>query len=674
MAKRRSSRGDIDPKDKKKVTKEGLSHALGMFRFILPYKWFFIIGMIFLLLSTSTTLLFPYFLGELVDSAKPSTAVERQMSDLEKRVMLGEDIEAADLEQLLEAEAADTKRANDRLEALRTQIAGGDQPSAEELKQAFEGTSQLAQIPEKDINQTALILVVILAFQGLFSFLRIYLFAQVSEKAMADIRGALYKKLITLPIFFFEQHRVGELTSRLASDVTQLQDMISVSLAEFLRQILTLIVGIVVLVFVISGKLTLFMVATFPIIIIAALIFGRFIRKLSKAAQDRLADSNTIVEETFQSISAVKAFANEPFEIKRYRQSLNAVVQTALKAAGFRGTFVSFIFVALFGGIILVIWKGAHMINSGELEIGQLISFMLYTAFIGGSVAGMGDLYGQLQKTIGASDRLREILGETPEFELAEGEEVPQLKGKVQFDEVQFNYPSRPDIDILQGISLDIEPGSQVALVGHSGAGKSTIAQLILRFYEAQGGAIRVDDAPIGSYELPQLRGNIGIVPQEVVLFGGTIRENIEYGRPGASDADILEASRQANAWEFIDRFPDGLDTIVGDRGVKLSGGQRQRIAIARAILKDPAILILDEATSSLDAESEHLVQGALNTLMEGRTTIIIAHRLSTIRNVDQIYVLENGQIIEAGTHQELANLEAGAYRHLLKLQMEQTA
>ncbi|MEM9987243.1 MAG: ATP-binding cassette domain-containing protein, partial [Bacteroidota bacterium] len=309
-----------------------------------------------------------------------------------------------------------------------------------------------------------------------------------------------------------------------------------------------------------------------------------------------------------------------------------------------------------------------------ELPVEDLVYFVMITLFVGGSIAGLGDLYGQLQKTVGASERVRDLLREKSEFELSllgKAVDAPKLKGELAFESVRFSYPTRPDVAVLKEVSFAVEPGSKIAFVGHSGAGKSTITALLLGFHTPQAGQILVDERPLSSYDLPELRSNLGLVPQEVILFGGSIRENIAYGRPGADDQAIEAAARQANAWEFISQFPEGLDTLVGDRGVKLSGGQRQRIAIARAILKDPAILILDEATSSLDAESEHLVQEALNKLMQGRTTIIIAHRLSTIRQVDCIYVLDQGHIIESGTHAELSQLEEGTYNKLLRLQLE---
>ncbi|MDX2249269.1 MAG: ABC transporter transmembrane domain-containing protein [Bacteroidia bacterium] len=658
--------------DKKKITKEGLRQLTGIYRYILPYRGYFILGMFFLILSTGATLTFPYFLGELVDAAKPRFMADVVLPELQKKALLGDKIQPEDLNKLLQARETDNTQVRQQIENLRKSAEAGEDISREDLEKTLTPPEEGIKISESKINITALFLAAILSIQAVFSFLRIVLFARVSEKAMADIRLDLYRKIITLPIPFFEQRRVGELNSRISADVTQLQDMLSYSLAEFLRQILTFTIGVSILVVMISTKLTLFMLGTFPLIIIAALIFGRYIRKLSKTTQDLLAESNTIVEETFQSVSIVKAFANELLETIKYKTALGKVVRTALRAAAFRGAFVSFIFVALFGGIILVIWFGAHMINSGEIAIGQLVSFILYTTFIGGSVAGMGDLYGQLQKTIGASERIREILSETPELILGEEEKAAaEIQGAIQFREVEFAYPARPEVTVLKAFNLDIAAGEKIALVGQSGAGKSTIAQLLMRFYPVGGGEIWVDGKNITDYDLAAYRKNLGVVPQEVILFGGTIRENIAYGRPKATDEEITDAAIKANAWDFIQGFPEKMDTIVGERGIKLSGGQRQRIAIARAILKDPAILILDEATSSLDAESESLVQSALNKLMEGRTTVIIAHRLSTIRQVDRIYVLNEGRIIESGSHEELSVLNAGAYSNLLKLQLE---
>lgn len=599
MAKRRGRRGtEVPEEDQKRITRESFREMLAIFSFIKPYRWQFILGFLFLTLSTGSTFLFLNYLKELID------------------------------------------------------------PAVDQV----ENYSEV-------LGNVALVLAGILVFQAGFSFMRIYLFARVSERSLADLRHALYRKLISLWLPFFEERRVGELNSRITADVEQLQTAFGVTIAEFLRQILTFFGGIIVLLFI-STKLTLVMLSTFPPAIVGAIFLGRYIREKSKKAQDSLASANVVVEETLQAIPIVKAFTNEWYESSRYQNGLKDVVKYALQAANARGAFVVFLITAVFGGITVTIWYGATQIAAGSITIGDLVYFVMITLFVGGSIAGLGDLYGQLQKMIGASERIRQILTETSELELPEGpvEPVDSIQGNISFDQVAFAYPTRPDITVLKNVSLDISSDTKVALVGHSGAGKSTITQLILRYYELNSGVISIDGKNLADYNLSDLRSQIGVVPQEVVLFGGSIRDNIAYGRPNATEEEILEAAKQANAWEFISGFPEKLDTLVGDRGIKLSGGQRQRIAIARAILKDPAILILDEATSSLDAESEHLVQEALNQLMEGRTTIIIAHRLSTIRQVDQIYVIEDGHIVEAGTHVELA-AQRGVYRKLLDLQ-----
>jgi ATP-binding cassette, subfamily B, bacterial len=593
MAKKRGTA--LEEHEKRKLNKESLSKLGGIFRFILPYKANFFVGMLFLLLSSLTLLTFPFIAGKLIDTASGETWLVN------------------------------------------------------------------------DINSIALILLGILLVQSIFSFFRVWLFAKVSERSMRDIRIALYNQLVQLPMTFFDKRRTGELISRITADVSMLQDTFSVTLAELFRQIITLIAGVVFLM-VTTPKLTLFMLATFPILIIIAMIFGKFIRKLSKQTQDELAAANVIVEETLHSIITVKSFVGEEYESNRYRKGLNKVVEVALKAAGFRGAFISFIIFALFGGIVAVMWYGATLVASGDMSIGDLVSFVLYTTFIGGSIAGLGDIYGQIQKAIGSSERVLEILLEAPEVSTTDFQLV-RVKGNINFKKVRFTYPTRPEVEVLKNINLSIPEGDKVALVGHSGAGKSTIIQLLLRFYPVQDGEVEIDGKSIQDWNLKQLRSNIGIVPQEVLLFGGSIRENIAYAKPDATEEEIINAAKKANAWQFIRKFPEGMDTKVGERGVKLSGGQRQRVAIARAILKDPAILILDEATSSLDSESEALVQEALDKLMKNRTTIIIAHRLSTIRKVDRIYVLKDGEIVEKGSHEELSLQENGFYANLVRLQ-----
>jgi ABC-type multidrug transport system fused ATPase/permease subunit len=485
---------------------------------------------------------------------------------------------------------------------------------------------------------------------------------------MANIRYGLYKKYMMLPFTFYDKRRVGELVSRITSDISMLQDTLSVTIAELLRQFSILIIGTFII-FYTTTSLSLFMLGTFPVIIVIAIIFGRYIRKLSKNTQDDLAKTNVIVEETLQSIQTVKSFTNELFETIRYRKSLDNVIVTALRAAKYRAAFISFIIFVLFGGIVAIMWYGALLVKSGDMTVGDLLSFVLYTTFIGGSIAGLGDLYGQIQKAIGASDRIIEVLDEPDEEDVVDAKEKLILKGDINFSQVGFSYPTRLDFEVLKDIQLSIKSGEKVALVGPSGAGKSTLVQLLMRYYPISNGGITIDGKNIEDYQLKAYRENIGVVPQEVILFGGSIRENIAYGKQEASEEDIILAAKKANALDFINSFPEGFDTLVGERGVKLSGGQRQRIAIARAILKDPAILVLDEATSSLDAESEHLVQEALTELMKGRTSIIIAHRLSTVRQADKIFVLKDGKIAESGSHDELITIEDGVYGNLVRLQ-----
>jgi ABC-type multidrug transport system fused ATPase/permease subunit len=403
---------------------------------------------------------------------------------------------------------------------------------------------------------------------------------------------------------------------------------------------------------------------------LTAFVFGKFIQRLSKKTQDTIADSNTIVEETLQGIQNVKAFANEKFEFKRYGNVVNDIVSIALKASRYRGAFVSFIIFGLFGSIVGVIWYGLILQSEGAISQGDLFSFILYTVFVGASFGGIADIYSQIVKAVGATENLLDIIDEEPEeIEFKETYPSLNLKGKIDFDNVSFSYPSRKDIPVLKNLSFSIEAGKQLAIVGPSGAGKSTIVSLVYRFYEPEKGTISIDGKNYSSFDLTQLRNELASVPQEVMLFGGSILENIKYGNPLATLDDVKKAAQLANAAEFIEQFPEQYDTLVGDRGIQLSGGQRQRIAIARAVLKNPKILILDEATSSLDSESEQLVQQALERLMQNRTTIVIAHRLSTIRKADQILVLENGEVKELGTHDELTSKDEGIFKRLLELQ-----
>lgn len=533
------------------------------------------------------------------------------------------------------------------------------------------GTADKTQTTPSIFSATTIawLMIGLLTLQMVFSYMRIYLFTAVGENAVADMRKDIYRKLIMMPMEFFAQRRVGELSSRLSADVTQIQDAVTTMLAEFLRGILTLLIGLGLIVYL-SRELTLFMLCVIPIIIVIAIVFGKSIRKYARQAQDQLADSGTIVQETLLGASNVKSFGNEWFEISRYAKSINDVVKIAIKNGRVRGLFVSFMLFSVFGAIVAVVWYAVKI----EMKFEDLAAFVIYTAFVGGTMAGFADLYSQLQKTIGATQRVRELLIEETEAVNIDNEPLKEeykLAGKVEFKNVAFSYPSRTDIPVLKDLSLTAEKGQQIAIVGPSGAGKSTIVSLLLHFYQPDKGSILFDGKPAKDIPLSQLRKQMAIVPQDVMLFGGSIFENIAYGKPDATSEEVEAAARKANAHDFIMSFPEGYKTIVGERGIKLSGGQRQRIAIARAILKDPIILILDEATSSLDSESEMLVQEALYNLMKNRTSFVIAHRLSTIRNANQILVLEHGIVKEKGTHHELLQINDGLYRSLSKLQFE---
>ena len=586
---------------KVKFSKEAIKEALVIFKYVKPYRWTFISGLIFIALSSGTTMAFPYLLKLLIDSAH------------------------GDLKGFM----------------------------------AFSpGT-------------IALTMLAVLSVQMVFSFLRIYLFTYVGEHAVADMRKEIYQRLIQMPIDFFGQRRVGELSSRITADVQQIEDAVTSVFAEILRGTLTMIIGLSLIVFI-SPKMTLLMLSVIPVIIVIALAFSKKIRRLSKEAQDKLGDSGTIVQETLQGISNVKAFSNEWYEVNRYNTSMADMVRLAIRSGKMRGFFVSFLMFTVFGAIVLVVWYGVGQMQAKALDFGELTAFVIYTAFVGGTMAGFADLYSQLQKTLGATQRVRELLREpieNVEIEAHKIEDRYRLKGNVELKNIAFSYPSRKNMQILGDISIAAGAGQQVAIVGPSGAGKSTIASLLLRFYEPDAGQVLFDGVDASTIPLSQLRSQMALVPQDILLFGGTIYENIAYGKPGATEQEVMDAARKANAYDFISSFPEGFQTIVGERGIKLSGGQRQRVAIARAILKDPVILLLDEATSALDSESEVLVQEALTNLMRNRTSFVIAHRLSTIRNADKIIVMEDGMVKEAGTHTELLALEDGLYRSLYKLQ-----
>jgi len=515
------------------------------------------------------------------------------------------------------------------------------------------------------IDSTIKILLVVLAVQALIAFFRVQGFIRSGESALNDIRRDVFSQLVHLPLSYHQKFRAGELSGRIAADLGILRDTLLTTIPQFARQSVILI-GSIIFIFITSTKLSLIMLSVIPVVVLFVAIFGRKIRSFSKASQDALAESTVIIEESVQGVTELKSFTNEEFEKRRFRSSLDQFLEVTFKGAYARAAFISFIIFVMMGSIAVVVWFGAQMLNEGTISSIQFTRFVLFSIFVAASLGSLPEIISQFQKTAGATERIRELLGETVEDE---GGECVELNGGVEFADVSFSYPSRPEANVLEGVNFSVNEGERVAFVGPSGGGKSTLFSLLLRLFKEDSGFVRFDGKPAGDLSLSCIRKSIAIVPQDVLLFGGSILENIAYGRPGASEEDIYEAARQANAYEFIEAFPEKFETLVGPRGVKLSGGQRQRIAIARAILANPKLLLLDEATSALDSENERLVQDALNRLMESRTSIIIAHRLSTVRDVDRLFVLSGGKIVESGTHDELMNKE-GMYQVLAKTQL----
>ena len=510
-------------------------------------------------------------------------------------------------------------------------------------------------------------LVLLFMVQTPFAMLRTWLFMVAGERIVAQLRVRLLKAILGQDIEFFDHRRTGELTNRLNADTMVLQNTVTSNVARALRCGLGAVGGVALLLWL-SPYTTVVAMAIVPLAAVAAVKFGWTIRRISRKVQDALAASNVVAEDAIAGIRTVRSFARESHEADRYGAAIENAYRLAAKRAFTTGTFIGFMAFVSNGAVALVVWYGGRLVTSGDLTIGELTAFLLYTGMVALSIRGLATLYGDLMRAVGSSQRVFELLDQKGWLEMGSREPLGEVTGSLRFEGVDFSYPARPDIAVLRGFELAVEPGEVVALVGPSGAGKSTVASLVPRFYDPTGGRITLDGSDLVRFDPRSLRQQIGAVMQEPVLFAESIADNIRYGRPEASDEDVHRAARAANAASFIEELPEGYDTLVGERGVRLSGGQKQRVAVARALLKDPRILILDEATSALDAESEHLVHEALDRLMEGRTTIVIAHRLSTVRNADRVVVLDKGVMVESGTHSDLMRAD-GLYRRLVERQ-----
>ncbi len=502
---------------------------------------------------------------------------------------------------------------------------------------------------------------------GLFGFLRSWLFTLAGERVVARLRRDLYDRIVAQEIGFFDAQRTGELLNRLSSDTNVIQNGVTVNISMALRFFVQALGSLAVLVWT-SWKLTLVMLAVVPFVAIGAMLFARRVRSLSKTTQDALAGASEVADETLGNIRTVRSFAREDFEVGRYAAKVDVAFQMGRRLALTYGTFQGAMGFAGFGAVALVLWFGGNEVIEGTLTLGDLNSFMLYTIVLGFSLGALSSLYADFNRALGASTRVFELMDRAPIGEGRGGERLAEVKGRVALNAVDFAYPTRLDAPVMKQMNIVLEPGKILALVGPSGSGKSTVAGLVARFYDPTSGTVTLDGHDLRTLDPHWLREQIGTVSQEPVLFACSIEENIRYGRMDASHEQVVEASRAANAHTFIEGFPEGYNTLVGERGVRLSGGQKQRIAIARAILKDPRILVLDEATSALDSESEHLVQEALERLMVGRTVLVIAHRLSTVRDADTVAVVDSGTVVEAGRHEELVAHD-GPYRKLVERQ-----
>jgi ABC-type multidrug transport system fused ATPase/permease subunit len=535
-------------------------------------------------------------------------------------------------------------------------------------------TSMAPTIFKNSVTGTGIELFILLIFQGIVSFGRVFTFSLVTENILKGLRVDAFNKLVQMPMSFYSKNQVADLSSRLSTDINVISEAFTVNIAEIIRQTIVGIGGLILLVYFTKWKVAIWFIIIIPPITVIAILYGRKIRKYSRGLQEKIAEAGVVVSEALTGITSVKSFTNEKLEINKFDKITTEIRQFGIKYGLMRGAFFAFIITCVFGAIFFILYKMLLLINAKELSSENFGIFMMLSLFVAASLGGLPEQLASLQRALGATDRVFEIIDDTDEklnLDYQTNLNKNRVKGDLEFKNIQFTYPTRPDFVVLKDVSFNAKAGQTIALVGSSRSGKSTLASMALRFYEPNGGEYLIDGKKSTDYELTELRDQMAIVPQDVLLFGGTIRENILYGKPNATEAEVIDAAKQANAYDFIMSFPDKFETLVGDRGIQLSGGQRQRVAIARAVLKNPSILILDEATSSLDSESERLVQEALDKLMIGRTSIVIAHRLSTIRNADKIVVLQKGEVVEMGTHQELMTSATGLYQKLSKLQYE---
>ncbi|MFZ5438861.1 MAG: ABC transporter ATP-binding protein [Myxococcota bacterium] len=638
-----------------------------------PERWSLALATVFLLASAIGNLAFPKAMGSLFDESLLSVTDAPKKEDFDRDFPPGKPKSWAGKVGHDETERwVSVGRDRDARAFIFDPLA----PEAPRLVYQDEQPERFAKegdrllggkVDLERVDQIAVILIIIFAATALASALRFMLFSRAGERIVSKLRGDLYESLLRQETGFFDTQKTGELSSRLSSDAAVLQTAVTANVSMVLRN-LTLAGGALAMLVVTSPKLTLMMLGIVPPVALSAVFYGRRVRKLSKESQDALARASEVAVESLGGIRTVRSFAAEKKEVSRYRSAISASLDLAFKRIRLSAGFFGVAFFAAFASGVLVFWYGARMVAAGALTPGSLITFLMYTMQMAMGLSALAELWTDVQRAAGAAERVFELLDREPAIPPSGGRTLEHVAGRVAFERVGFAYPSRTDTKVLDDFSLTLEPGEVVAVVGPSGAGKSTIASMLYRLYDPLSGRLTLDGVPYAELDSEWLRRQVGVVAQEPLLFSTSIAENIRYGRPDASDAEVEAAARLANAHAFISKFPEGYQTLVGERGIQLSGGQKQRVAIARAVLKDPRILILDEATSALDAESEHLVREALERLMQGRTTLVIAHRLSTVKGAARVVVLDGGMIVQSGTHAALVG-EEGLYRRLVEKQ-----